>query len=117
MSIKLNSIVCDVCGIEKKSVNHWWWLHLEGRKFVSGSLKNQRVPREEDHHACGSDHAGTLYQRFMANGNLDKEMHERRIPEPVGLTEAGALGKEPAVEELHEEDEQTATEGLEKNIQ
>jgi hypothetical protein len=109
MSIKPSPIECDVCGIEKKSVNHWWWLRLEGKKFVSGSLASQKIAGKEDRHACGSDHAGVLYQRFLGTGKLDKEMHPEPASRPVGLTEAAALGKEPEIVPFVYE-EATATE-------
>ena len=102
MTIKPSPIECDVCSIEKKSVNHWWWVRLDGSRFVSGSLKTQKVAGAEDRHACGSDHAGILYQRFMATGKLDKEMHPETQAKPIGLTEAGILGKEPEIEKEEE---------------
>ena len=53
MSIKSSPIICDICGIEKQSVNHWWWVRLEGKAFKAGSLGKQKVPSPNDHHACG----------------------------------------------------------------
>ena len=75
MSVKPSPIVCDICGIEKQSANHWWWVRLDGKTFRAGSLKTQRAPSPKDQHACGSNHAGTLFQRFLSTGTLEMEMH------------------------------------------
>ena len=84
MSIKSSPIICDICGIEKQSVNHWWWVRLEGKAFKVGSLGKKKVPSPNDHHACGSGHAVTLFQRFLTTGTLEMERHPQ-IEKPEGL--------------------------------
>ena len=87
MSIKPSPIICDVCGIEKQSANHWWFVRVEGKVFKAGSLGKQKIPSPSDHHACGSGHAVTLFQRFLSTGTLEMEMHPQA---EVGGLESGA---------------------------
>jgi hypothetical protein len=103
MSIKAAPIVCDVCGVEKQSVNHWWFVRVEGKTFRAGPLTAKRTPGPNENHACGSGHAATLFQRFLGTGKLDKEMHPDSGVRPVGLTEAGLLGKKEGKVENQDE--------------
>lgn len=49
-----NSIICDVCGKHKGSVNHWWLAWTDGGTFEVESFRQtdaDTIPQ----HLCGQD--------------------------------------------------------------
>src|ERR1035437_8850039 len=74
MAIK-TVITCDVCGIDKKEVNHWWTVWLANSSFHSrvGVKEFSAPPKDQRQHVCGVEHAITLFNRFLSHGTLEKE--------------------------------------------
>jgi hypothetical protein len=70
---------CDVCGVAKQEVNHWWTVRVGFQVNASGtpptlSIEEFRPGLEPDIDArevCGQAHAVVLVQRWMATGSLD----------------------------------------------
>lgn len=81
MAIK-TVITCDVCGVDKKDVNHWWSVWIADASFHS----RPGVTKEGSRHVqikqvCGVEHALTLFNRFLNHGTL--EMEAVKPPEPI----------------------------------
>ena len=93
-----SQVTCDVCNITKQETNHWFRAAVYNSVFRSGPYREGKNPWADEKHACGAGCADALHHRFVTTGKLDKEMHPDTKDRPVGLTEAGLLGKKPAIE-------------------
>ena len=61
-------ITCDVCGVERKAVNHWYLVRANGSGF---HLPTQRKTGDKD--VCGQSCAHKMLDRWLATRSLDKE--------------------------------------------
>jgi hypothetical protein len=69
-----NSITCDVCGVGKRAVNHWWKVWIAPEKgpaqlrIVAADAPSSAFAKD----ACGQAHLHTLVDRWMETGSLEK---------------------------------------------
>ena len=72
-----NLIQCCVCGEHKRSsmVNGWWVIETTLFGFSCEHMPRAGPPASKKC-ACGAAHAGILFQRYLTNGTLEKEVHE-----------------------------------------
>lgn len=75
------TIRCDICGVSKKDVNHWWIFWTDGIQLVivSAADEKQAVALPDEYQdACGPKCLGTALDRWAANRNFDvpKEYHD-----------------------------------------
>jgi len=59
--------ICDVCNIERKTVNHWFIV-----SFVNGELRlscwnEEKAKKKDVMHVCGTAHAHTLVDQYTAS--------------------------------------------------
>ena len=69
-----NRTRCDVCGIEKKQVNHWWKVWLAPDKGTR-QLRLVAAGAPSSVHAkdaCGQSCIHRLVDRWMETGSLEK---------------------------------------------
>jgi hypothetical protein len=67
---KIEKFICDQCGKEKQSVNHWLEMRiLEGRLETSKGLG---LIGDDVKHICGHNCASILLARWMSSGSIDK---------------------------------------------
>lgn len=66
---------CDVCGVAKAEVNHWFIVFIDEdtKAFIvlNPSEKHSDIPGDV-HDACGADHASVLFSRWLSTGKLEK---------------------------------------------
>ena len=76
---------CDVCGIEKKDVNHWFKVWIEDGVFGSAHLEESidLTDAKEINDACGQPHAIQLYGRYLSKGTFSDRIVERET-EDIG---------------------------------
>jgi len=72
MAIK-TVIICDVCGKERGSVNHWFTLDLENDVLEIVHGTSLTFDRDNIKQVCGQEHALTLIARFLSNKTLNYE--------------------------------------------
>jgi hypothetical protein len=62
------SVICDICGAEKRIVNHWWKL-----KQMVDHIRLYKAEEQVDQpfkDVCGQSCANRLVDRWMENGSL-----------------------------------------------
>ena len=62
---------CDVCGVQRKEVNHWY--------LVRANRSGLHFPRKRalgDKDVCGQACAHLLLDRWLATGSIEKQMTE-----------------------------------------
>lgn len=67
-------VTCDVCGAQKREVNHWFVLAVTEDKYLhctSAENVYEKDP-EQDKDCCGLECATKLFQRFLAHGTLEQ---------------------------------------------
>jgi len=69
---------CDVCGVQRKEVNHWY--------LVRANRSGLHFPRKRalgDKDVCGQACAHLLLDRWLATGSIEKQMTEGtpKLPE------------------------------------
>ena len=76
---KLETVVCDVCGAQKREVNRWWRVAItlrNERKAHLGTFlvtpAEAGIEGDEIVDACGQTCVGKLVQRWMATGTLEE---------------------------------------------
>lgn len=75
----LNTFVCDVCGRQRQSSNHWLLCRVADqgpsfpvRHFVSSLWDDDAAHLPTVRHVCGAEHATVLYGRFLSTGSIDE---------------------------------------------
>lgn len=86
-------IRCDVCGIERQAVNHWYLVRANRSGFHV--VKGARKPGDMD--VCGQAHVHSLLDRWMETGSLAK-------PEVVHPETTEAEGFSPAMKIVEQEE-------------
>ena len=74
------AFTCDVCGREKRVVNHWWLVRLEAvdcceedqplRSFTLLPWDAGLCRSPEIYHLCGGSCATKALERFMTSGSI-----------------------------------------------
>ena len=69
---------CDVCGVAKGAVNHWWIVyigagHETGCNLVVNPWDDDLSRETGTKHACGNRCTQKLVERFLATRSLDPE--------------------------------------------
>jgi len=72
---------CDICGVSKKDVNHWWIFWTDGVQLVIVSAADEKTAvalPDEYQDACGPKCLGTALDRWVSKGTFDvpKEHYE-----------------------------------------
>ena len=84
------AFTCDVCGREKRVVNHWWMVRLGEadcceedqplRSFILLPWDASVCRSPGIYHLCGGNCATKAMERFMTTGSLDVDAHQRSQP-------------------------------------
>lgn len=62
---------CDVCGAQKKEVNHWYKVWLFGNIFHCALVQFIRSLDNVEKDVCGRECASKLFSRFLETGSLE----------------------------------------------
>ena len=65
-----NKTECDVCGVEKKQVNHWWKAKEMADHIRVAKAETPLVQPYKD--VCGQSCLHRLVDRWMETGSLEK---------------------------------------------
>ncbi len=67
------TVSCDVCGLCKKEVNHWFVSWQDGTRLGSCAIAEIDIATPGLYFACGVEHINVLNARFLASGSFEKE--------------------------------------------
>lgn len=84
---ELNTFVCDVCGAQKRDVNHWWVVWTESGEFRCAEFDSDTWKGLKDglarHQsltslaiACGEEDVQTLFSRWLQTRTFDSPRRE-----------------------------------------
>lgn len=67
-------VTCDVCGAQKKEVNHWFNIWIAGTRFLCSPAECELTIAGYCTYkdCCGLECATKLFQRFLAHGTLEQ---------------------------------------------
>jgi len=92
MAIK-TVIICDVCGKERGSVNHWFTLDLHSNGVLDVVHGTSLISDGENiRQVCGQEHALLLISRFLSGKTLDLEAC---LPLPLSMVTSIGLDEKP----------------------
>lgn len=89
-------VTCDVCGAQKREVNHWWDVRAGGQTEITGDVPylfvvpiGQECGARSDVvlNCCGQQCVTVLVQRWMAEGKLWPVTPDKKIG-PITLISA-----------------------------
>lgn len=75
MAVKITT-ECDICGVIKKGVNHWWKCWILDSEFHSSHAEENESPNGSVKDVCGKRHAIEMYNRYLETGQLDKPISQ-----------------------------------------
>lgn len=75
---------CDVCGMDKKTANHWFIIQLVNDEFRLSHWNESKAKRKGTIHVCGMEHAHRLMGQYASGGMVTLT---RSIEAPVNVCE------------------------------
>lgn len=62
---------CEVCGVEKRSNNHWFLIRENREEETICRWKDELASEQSVHHACGEQDVELLVSRWLAVGRIE----------------------------------------------
>lgn len=80
----IHKFYCEICGTEKRDVNHWFMAEVTSAGALLSHWREDRAKVPGTHHFCGEAHSQVFLSRYFASP--ENYTLKRRELDPSALT-------------------------------